>query len=217
MRIGVFDSGIGGEAVAASLAVSIPDAIITTVNDKEHLPYGSRDQQDIIRLTDSALQPLLGKQDIIVIACNSATAAAIEWLRATYSDQLFIGLEPMVKPAAEQSRSGIVAVCATPATLSSHRYTALKKEYLGDTLCLEPNCQSWASMVENSTIDHSIIKIQINDIIQNGADVIVLACTHYHWIRTLIEEIADGRALVIDPSDAIASRILSLMESQKQL
>lgn len=214
MRIGVFDSGIGGEAVAASLALSIPDAVITTVNDKMHVPYGDRDQQDIIRLTDAALQPLLGKQDVIVIACNSATAAAIEWLRATYPDQLFVGLEPMVKPAVEQSRSGIIAVCATPATLSSHRYTALKKKYLGSTLCLEPNCRNWASMIESSSIDHSIIEIEINDIIQSGADVIVLACTHYHWIRSLIEEIAEGRATVLDPSEAIANRIMSLTKAQ---
>ena len=212
MRIGVFDSGIGGEAVAASLALSIPDAIITTVNDKAHVPYGDRDQQDIIRLTDTALQPLLGNQDVIVIACNSATAAAIEWLRVTYPDQLFVGLEPMVKPAVELSRSGIIAVCATPATLSSHRYTVLKKRYLDRTICLEPNCQSWASMIETSAIDHSIIEIEIKDILESGADVIVLACTHYHWIRSLIEEIIDGRAIVLDPSEAIANRIMSLVK-----
>ena len=214
MRIGVFDSGIGGEAVAASLAISIPDAVITTVNDKAHVPYGNRDQEDIIKLTNAALQPLLGKQDVIVIACNSATAAAIEWLRATYPNQLFVGLEPMVKPAAELSRSGIIAVCATPATLSSPRYTALKKKYLGSTICLEPNCRNWASMIETSTVDHSIIELEIKDVIESGADVIVLACTHYHWIRSLIEEIAEERAIVLDPSEAIANRIMSLMEAR---
>jgi len=214
MRIGVFDSGIGGEAVAASLALSIPDAIITTVNDKAHVPYGNRDQQDIINLTNLALQPLLGNQDIIVIACNSATAAAIEWLRATYPDQIFVGLEPMVKPAVEQSRTGIIAVCATPATLASQRYTTLKKKYLDDTICLEPNCRNWASMIESSTIDRSIIEIEIDDVLQSGADVIVLACTHYHWIRSLIEEIVKGRATVLDPSEAIANRIISLMKAK---
>jgi glutamate racemase len=214
MRIGVFDSGIGGEAVAASLALSLPDAIITTVNDKTHVPYGDRDQKDIIMLTDAALQPLLGNQDIIVIACNSATAAAIEWLRTTYPNQLFVGLEPMVKPAVEQSRSGIIAVCATPATLASSRYMALKKKYLGNTICLEPNCRNWASMIETSTIDHSIIEIEINDVIQSGADVIVLACTHYHWIRSLIEDVVKDRAIVLDPSQAIAKRIISLMKAQ---
>src|SRR5688500_4451990 len=120
MKLGIFDSGIGGEAVAASLHAAFPAAEIVTVNDREHLPYGDRTAEDITALTDAAIQPLLaGNCDVIVIACNSATAAAIETLRARYPEQLFVGLEPMIKPAAAMTKTGTIAVCATPATLGS--------------------------------------------------------------------------------------------------
>lgn len=215
MRIGVFDSGIGGEAVALRLQKSFPDAEITTVNDRKHVPYGDRTDTEIITLTHNALQPLLhGTYNCIVIACNTATTVAIEWLRTTYPEQLFIGLEPMIKPAVAMTETGIIAVCATPSTLRSSRYQALKQHYLGNTICLEPNSRQWAHMIEHSHLDTAAIRLEIEDVISQGADVIVLACTHYHWIRELIETAADGRALVIDPSEAIARRIRMLLDDQ---
>ena len=217
MRIGVFDSGIGGEAVAQKIQQAFPAAIIATVNDRKHLPYGSRSTSDIISLTNNAIQPLLHEPyDCIVIACNTATAVAIEWLRQTYPGQLFIGLEPMVKPAVALSESGIIAVCATPSTLRSERYTNLKQRYLGTTICLEPNCSQWANMIEHSQIDTNSIRLEIEDLVSQGADVIVLACTHYHWIRKLIEGAADGRAIILDPSEAIIRRIRMLLDDQLQ-
>lgn len=215
MRIGVFDSGIGGEAVAARLAVAFPSAEIVTVNDKKHVPYGGRPQEEIRRLTHDALQPLLHETyDCIILACNTATAASIEWLRETYPEQLFVGLEPMVKPAAGLTKSGVIAVCATPSTLKSERYNLLKRRYLDTTICLEPNCRQWASMIEHSRLDTATVRAEIVDVLDQGADVIVLACTHYHWIRDLIEEIADKRARIIDPSDAIIRRISMLLDDQ---
>lgn len=217
MRIGVFDSGIGGEVVALSIQRAFPDAVVTTVNDRSHVPYGSRSTDEIIALTDKALQPLLKQTpDCIVIACNTATAAAITWLRTTYPRQLFIGLEPMVKPATQLTRSGIIAVCATPSTLESERYVALKKQYLGEIICLEPNCSQWAAMIEHSQLDSSRVRIEVRNVIEQGADVIVLACTHYHWIRELIEATAGGDAVIIDPSEAIIKRIRALLDAQPQ-
>ena len=211
LRIGVFDSGIGGEAVAHTLATAFPIAEITSVNDKRNVPYGDRTPEEIIMLTNKALQPLFeGNFDYVVIACNTATAAAIEWLRSTYPTQVFIGLEPMVKPASELTISNTIAVLATHATLSSERYLNLKKEYLIDKKCIEPDCSSWAKMIEDTDINELNIQQTVDFALSEGADVIVLACTHYHWIRELIENQVNGRAAIIDPSEAIVNRIIEL-------
>ena len=215
MRLGIFDSGIGGEAVASSLRTAFPDADIHIVNDREHLPYGDRTTDDITKLTDAAIQPLLEAQcDVIVIACNSATAAAIDTLRERYPNQLFIGLEPMVKPAASMTRSNKIAICATPATLSSKRYQTLKQRFADSAEILEPDCSNWARMIEDNDVNESQIQQIVESVCAEGADVIVLACTHYHWILEVIEKTAAGRATVLDPSDAIARRVSELLESR---
>lgn len=211
MKLGVFDSGIGGEAVTEQLKEHFPDAIIHTVNDRAHVPYGLRPQAEIITLTTRALQPLLdGTYDIIVIACNTATAAAIETLRSTYPEQLFIGLEPMIKPAAALTRSGVVAVCATPATLTSSRYRLHKEAYPSVTF-FEPDCSDWASLIEADELEQDRIEAVVASCLDADADVIVLGCTHYHWIGDKIAARAAGRAIVLEPSRAIASRIRELL------
>lgn len=213
MKLGVFDSGIGGEAVALSLRSAFAEADIYLVDDRAHVPYGDRKAADITRLTDAAIQPLRAVPcDIIVIACNSATAAALETLRDRYPDQRFIGLEPMVKPAAAATSSKVIAVCATPATLASERYRNLKHQYAADLTVLEPDCSGWARMIEDNEVNEKAVSELIDTVVSQGADVIVLACTHYHWIRELIEKTAAGRAMVIDPSEAIVDRVRSLLE-----
>lgn len=213
MIIGVFDSGIGGEAVAKSLQEAFPEATIHTVNDREHLPYGDRTHDDVIALTDAAIQPLLAlSPDIIVVACNTATALAIETLRERYPEQKFIGLEPMVKPAAALTRTGVITICATPATLGSTRYQNLKKDYAKDIVILEPDCSLWAKMIEDNDVNEQHITAVIHDAKTKNSDVLVLACTHYHWIRELIEQHATGMQ-VLDPSEAIVRRVKQLLET----
>ncbi len=213
MKIGVFDSGIGGEAVAAALRVTFPEATVTTVNDHKNVPYGSKTPEEIIRLTDAALQPLRDDNcDVIVLACNTATAVAIETLRSRYPTQLFIGIEPMVKTAASLTKTETIAVCATPATLASDRYMKLCEKYGAHLTILEPNCSDWAYMIENNSINRNAIESTINNACEKGADVIVLGCTHYHWIKDLIIEIAAGRAQIIEPSAAIGERVESLLK-----
>ena len=212
MKLGVFDSGIGGEAVAASLKLEFPNAEIVTANDRGNVPYGSKPAELVKQLTDTAIQPLLSSGcDIIILACNTATAVAIEFLRVKYPNQKFIGLEPMIKTAASLTRSGTVAICATPATLASDRYAKLKNKFAGSTAILEPDCSSWAFMIEHNQINHGEIKSVINSVCEQNADIIVLGCTHYHWIKELITKLAAGRAQVIDPSAAIAARVRELL------
>ena len=146
------------------------------------MPYGGRDKKDIIRLTETALQPILNNTcECIVIACNTATAAAIEYLRASYPNEKFVGLEPMLKPAAALTQTSTIAICATLYTLSSERYINLKYEYAKDITVIEPDCSTWAEIIESDTLDEQHIKNTIQSILAAKADVIVLACTHYHW------------------------------------
>ena len=213
MKLGVFDSGIGGEAIASSLKNAFPEATILTVNDREHLPYGDREPAEIIMLTDTAIRPLLSaKCDVIIIACNSATAAAIETLRERYPQQKFIGLEPMVKPAATLTKTGVITICATPATLASERYKRLKDTFATDITIYEPDCSSWARMIEDNTINERLIAGMVNRSIEQNSDVVVLACTHYHWIKHLITQLAGDNIEVLDPSDAIVRRVKTLAE-----
>lgn len=213
MKLGIFDSGIGGEAVANALGVTFPRADIITVNDHEHVPYGDKTPEEVIHLTDMAIQPLLEAAcDIIVLACNTATALAIETLRAKYPQQKFIGIEPMIKTAAELTKTKTIAVCATPATLKSARYRELAAQYAGGITIIEPDCSGWAFMIENDEINHQKIERIINAVCGQGADVIVLGCTHYHWIKEFVMEAADSRARILEPSEAIGRRVKELLE-----
>lgn len=213
MKIGVFDSGIGGEAVARSLRTAFPDAAIKTVNDRAHAPYGSKNQHEVTELTDAAIQPLLDWQcDVLVIACNTATTQALATLRRRYPHQRFVGVEPMIKPAAALTKTGMIAVCATPSTLASERYQHLVKTYASHLTIVEPDCSEWAYMIENNAINHSVIQAQIKDVVARGCDVIVLGCTHYHWIKDVIETASGPGVVVIDPSQAVAKRIGQLLE-----
>lgn len=215
MKLGVFDSGIGGEAVAAALQATFPTADIIIVNDKSHVPYGDKPADQVTHLTDAAIQPLLAAAcDIIVLACNTATAAAIEILRRRYPNQKFIGIEPMIKTAAALTQSNTIAVCATPATLKSDRYRQLIETYGAHLTIIEPDSSQWAYLIENNQLNRAHIEQTIQDICQRGADVIVLGCTHYHWIKDLIIELVDGRAEVIEPSEAIGHRVTALLEKQ---
>jgi glutamate racemase len=213
MKLGVFDSGVGGEAVAAALQKTFPKAEILTVNDRTNIPYGDKSANDVVKLTNAAIQPLLAAHcDVIILACNTATAVAIETLRSTYASQKFIGIEPMIKPAASLTKSHIIAVCATPATLASERYKELVATYGAHLEILEPDCSRWAYLIENNQLNRSHIEATIDELCRRGADVIVLGCTHYHWIKDLITEISAGRAQVLEPSEAIGHRVAQLFE-----
>jgi glutamate racemase len=214
MKLGVFDSGIGGKAVALSLQKSFPSATIITINDSKNVPYGSKTQEHVFELTYTAIQPLLEANcDIIILACNTATAVAIEKLRTLYPEQKFIGLEPMVKTAASLTKTGVITICATPATLSSKRYDTLKQKFAAHLVVLEPDCSDWAYRIENNQMNSAHIKDVIQSVRRSNSDVLVLACTHYHWIQDAIRLAAGDDIEVIEPSAAIARRVSQLLEA----
>ena len=212
MRIGIFDSGIGGEAVAKTLRQLLPNAEIIPVNDHNNMPYGDRSPTEIIQLTKNALQPLLDKKcDAIIIACNTATTVAISDLRLTYPDINFIGIEPMVKPASMITLTRHIAVCATAGTLKSDRYNHLKELWAKNIEVIEPDCSNWAELIENNKSDEIDINSFVESISNHNVDVIVLGCTHYHWIKQRIINAVGPNVTVLEPSDAIAERVKRLL------
>jgi glutamate racemase len=212
VKIGVFDSGIGGEAVAEKIQRLFPAAVVISVNDSENIPYGLKRRSEIIRLTMKAVKPLVEDAcDAIVVACNTATTNAIGDLRETYPDVHFIGIEPMVKPAAKMTHTGVIAVLATPGTLSSQRYAELKRQWASHVTVIEPDCSTWADRIERGGADSIDVTTTVEELLRWQVDVIVLGCTHYHWLKDRIQAIAGPKVQVLEPSDAIGARLDSLL------
>lgn len=213
MKIGVFDSGVGGNAVVKAIKGAFPEYEIVYAEDRKNVPYGNKTSDELYELVLPILNKLSKEGcDVIVIACNSVTTTIIEKLRTALPLPL-IGMEPMVKPAAEMTKSGKIAVCATPATLGSDRYAWLKDTYAKNIEILEPDCSDWALMIENNQLDHEKIRKRIDQVCKEGVDTIVLGCTHYHWIEEDIQAIADGyNAQVIQPEQAVIVQLKRVLE-----
>jgi len=207
MKIGVFDSGIGGQAMVQAIHNEMPEYELVSVSDTEHVPYGTKTPAEIHKLTLPLLEKLQEQGcRVIVVACNTVSTTLIKQLR-TELDVPLVAMEPMIKPAAEQTTSGVIAVCATPATLASDRYAWLKQTYAAHIKVLEPDCSQWASLIEAKQIDRSHIHKQIDSVCRAGADVIVLGCTHYHWIEDIVKAEAAGRAKVIQPEKPVIEQL----------
>jgi len=212
MKIGVFDSGIGGLSVANAIKQALPEHQIIFKDDAKHLPYGTKPMDEVLAYVLPVLESLV--EDgcaCIVIACNTVSTNLIETLRAIFEVPL-IGMEPMVRPAAKQSKTGTIAVCATPATLSSRRYAWLKQEYAPNTTVLEPDCADWAAMIEGNKMDRQKLSDQIGQVLAQDADVVVLGCTHYHWIEADIKRIAKGRAAVLQPEQPVIEQLKQVLK-----
>ncbi len=193
--------------MANAVRKALPDAEVILRQDKEHVPYGLRPPEEILGFVVPIFQSMIDEGcQVIVVACNTVTTTLISDLRERFSVPL-VAIEPMVKPAAKLTKTKVIAVCATPTTLASPRYEWLKKEYAEGVKVLEPDCGDWSAMIEQKRINEAVIADRINTILDEKADVIVLACTHYHWIEEEIKELSAGRAQVIQPEPAIIEQL----------
>jgi glutamate racemase len=207
MKIGVFDSGIGGLSVARAIEKSEPQHEVIFRNDQLHVPYGTRPPEEVLGYVVPIFQELIDEGcAVIVVACNTVSTTHIEYLREHFGVP-FIAMEPMVKPAAERTKSKVIAVCATPATLASERYQYLKQTYADGIEVIEPDCSEWAYMIEQEAVDEEKIKASLLPALDKNADVIVLGCTHYHWIEEEVRTISDGRATVLQPEAAVIRQL----------
>lgn len=210
-KVGVFDSGIGGKSVADAIAKAMPELQVIYRNDKENLPYGTKPPEVLVGYVVPILESMVSEGcEAIVIACNTVTTTLIKKLREVIEVPL-VGIEPMVKPAAEKTKSKVIAVCATPTTLASKRYQWLKDTYAQGVKIIEPDCSNWTSLIEANQINRQHIFEQVDGACQQGADIIVLGCTHYHWIEDEIKEIAAGRAEILQPEEAIIEQLKKVL------
>lgn len=175
------------------------------------MPYGTRTVEEIHGFIRPIFQEFIDEGcKVIVVACNTVTTNLIIQLRQEFAVPM-VGMEPAIKPAAQQTKTGVIAVCATPRTLSSERYAWLKQEYAKGVKVLEPDCSDWALMIENNRLKREKVAETIEDVIGSKTDVIVLGCTHYHWIEELIKEIAAGRAEVIQPEQPVIRQLKTVL------
>jgi glutamate racemase len=211
-KIGVFDSGVGGLSVANAIKKALPGYEIIYKDDSQHVPYGTKSLEQIYGFTKPILEELIEEGcQVIVIACNTVTTNTIGRLRQELTVPL-VGMEPNIKPAANATSSRVIAVCATPRTLSSERYKLLKQRYAASIKVLEPDCSDWSSMIETNTVDREKIAKTVDYVCEKGADQIVLGCTHYHWIEEEIKELAKGRAEVLQPEEPVIKQLKTVLE-----
>ncbi|HET90781.1 MAG TPA: glutamate racemase [Chloroflexi bacterium] len=207
--IGVFDSGVGGLSVWREIARQLPHEDTLYLADQAHVPYGSRQLAEVRELSAGITRFLLGcGAKIVVIACNTASAAALHHLRRIFPDVPFVGMEPAVKPAIEQTHNGVVGVIATQATFQGELFASLVERYAGDVRVLTQVCPGLVEAVEAGALDtpetESLLRECLMPLVEAGADQLVLGCTHYPFLRPAIEQVVGARLAVVDPAPAVA-------------
>jgi glutamate racemase len=220
--IGIFDSGIGGLSVLKQIRYLLPDEDILYFADQVHVPYGSR-SLDQVRLLSEEITRFLANQNakVIVLACNTASAASLHYLRAVFPELPFIGMEPAVKPAAERTKSGVVGVLATPATFQGELFSSVVDRYAEGIQVLQSTLPGLVERIESGDLDsaevNQILNAGIEPLLERGADTLVLGCTHYPFVLPAIQSISGAEVEVIDPSPAIARRTRQVLEQEHSL
>lgn len=214
--IGIFDSGVGGLSVLRAIHNLLPGQTTIYLADQAHVPYGSRSLDEVRVYSESITRFLIGKgANLIVIACNTASAAALQHLRRLFPVMPFVGMEPAVKPAAENTITGVVGVLATPATFQGALYSSVVERFAKDVKILQDICPGLVEQIENGKLDdpvtRSILHKAIDPMLDENIDTIVMGCTHYPFVIPVIEEITGGKVRVIDPAPAVAKQTAKLL------
>ena len=207
--VGFFDSGLGGLCILDAFKELCPHESTVYIADSKNCPYGNKPAAEIVKLAESNTRRLLRRGcKMVVVACNTATAAAIDFLRERHPEVPFIGIEPAVKPAALRSKTGVVGVLATAGTFGGRLYNETKAKFAKDVTVIATVADEFVELVERKEISGAaaerVVRARIEPLLKAGCDKIVLGCTHFPHLKPLIEKICDGRAEVIDPSDAVA-------------
>ena len=209
--IGIFDSGIGGLSVWREIARQLPQEDTIYFADQIHIPYGPRSLQEIRSFSEAITRFLLERgSKIIVVACNTASAAALKHLRTTFPAIPFVGMEPAVKPAAEMTHTGVVGVMATPATFQSELFASVVERFANGVRLINQVCPGLVEQIEAGrlqTLDtRAMLDRFLQPIREANADAIVLGCTHYPFVIDALRQLAPG-VNVIDPAPAVARQV----------
>jgi glutamate racemase len=215
--IGVFDSGVGGLSVWQELVRILPCEEYIYVSDSGYCPYGPKPKEYVVDRAKRITEFLIDKgADIIVVACNTATAAAIDILRRSYRIP-FVGMEPAVKPAALNSASGVIGVLATQGTFKGELYLRTLHKFAANTKVMEQIGTGLVELVESGNTDtleaEQLLLTYLKPMMDAGADHIVLGCTHYPFLSDTIKKIAGDSMAIVNPAPAIANRTKELLQS----
>ena len=242
IKIGVFDSGEGGLSVLKEITRLLPEAEYVYYSDNAHCPYGEKSPEYIQNRARAITERLLKEgADVIVVACNTATAAAISVLRSEYSDAsshevrdkvrkltgalhdhiCFIGMEPAVKPAALGTRTGVVGVLATAGTLKGSKYLKTKESVDDQVNVFEHVGRGFVELVEDGRLSGSeaedVVKASLGPLLSAGADIIVLGCTHYPFLLPVLQKVGGPDIRFIDPAPAVARQLVHVLERDGML
>jgi len=215
--IGIFDSGIGGISVMSHIQSLLPDESLVYVADSLYAPYGLKSNYEILERSKFIIEYLINNKSskLIVVACNTATAAAIKDLRQIYEIPI-IGMEPAIKPATKSTKCKRVGILATNGTLDSAKFSALLETYSGKIEFITQPCPGLVELIEqgriNDSLTSNLIQKYLDPLIERKVDTIVLGCTHYVFIRNIIENIMGPEVKIIDTGLAVAKQVKSELE-----
>jgi len=207
--IGIFDSGVGGLSVLRHIRTLLPQESLVYFADQAHVPYGPRSQEEIRQFSD-AISRLLLRQGakLIVVACNTASGAALTHLRRVFPEIPFVGMEPAVKPAAAVTKTGKVGVLATTGTFESQRYVELMRRWGHGVQVLQSPCHGLVEKIETGELDtlstEQLVRSCLEPMLAAGVDTLVLGCTHYPFVIPFIKRNVGNAVSIIDPAPAVA-------------
>jgi glutamate racemase len=215
--VGVFDSGVGGLSVVGELMRQAPAQPVIYLADQAHAPYGQRSLAEIRELAEGITRFLLGEgAQLIVVACNTASAAALRSLRERFPDTPFVGMEPALKPAAERTRTGHVGVIATNATFQGELFASLIDRFAAGVTVHTQACPALVPLVEAGELSseraRAALAGYLAPLLDAGIDELVLGCTHYPFLRPLIDQVAGTGVEIVDPAPAVARQAVRVLE-----
>lgn len=218
--IGIFDSGVGGLSVLRAVRAEMPEESVLYFGDQGHIPYGPRPMEQIRDFSEAITRFLLAHDaKIIVVACNTASAAALKYLRETFPDVSFVGMEPAVKPAAENTQTGKVGVLATPATFQGALYASVVERFANGVELFQNTCSGLVQEIEQGNLQgqetRRILEDALLPMLEKNIDTVVLGCTHYPFVIPLIQQIVGDTVRVIDPAPAVAKQVRRVLEAKE--
>ncbi len=217
--IGIYDSGVGGLTIWRAVRAILPQEDLIYIADQAKVPYGDRTLEEVRGLAEGVTRFLMDQgAKLIVIACNTASAAALKYLRDLFPDYSLVGMEPAVKPAAEQTLSGKVGVLATPSTFQGELYASVVERFAHDVQLYQATCPGLVQQIEKGCLTtpktRQILEKALEPMLKDGVDTLVMGCTHFPFVIPLIREIAGEGVSVIDPAPAVARQVKRVLEDR---
>ncbi len=217
--IGIYDSGVGGLTIWRAVRAILPQEDLIYIADQAKVPYGDRTLEEVRGLAEGVTRFLMDQgAKLIVIACNTASAAGLKYLRDLFPDYSFVGMEPAVKPAAEQTLSGKVGVLATPSTFQGELYASVVERFAHDVQLYQATCPGLVQQIEKGCLTtpktRQILEKALEPMLKDGVDTLVMGCTHFPFVIPLIREIAGEGVSVIDPAPAVARQVKRVLEDR---